>query len=220
MDCAPPTTQWTSERTLRLSWSHPGEHFLALSAAWSAQLRSALAPALVDVTAGLRTITLSTNPLTADRDHVLKRALQILSDHQELDAHPARDIEIPICFDTEFAPDLSRFPKDTAEQLTDSTLRPALFGFAPGFAYLEGLPVSLYTPRLETPRPRVSPGSVAIADRFAAVYPSATPGGWNIIGRTPLVMFDANRPEPALLRAGDRVRFVRIARDEFEALQR
>lgn len=85
-----------------------------------------------------------------------------------------------------------------------------ILGFVPGFAYLSELDETLALPRREQPRPRVAAGSVAIAGRQTAVYPLATPGGWHIIGATDTVMFDPLRPEPALLRAGDRVRFEAI----------
>lgn len=85
-----------------------------------------------------------------------------------------------------------------------------MLGFAPGFAYLGLVPEAIALPRRATPRPRVPAGSVAIAGRQTAVYPVETPGGWHLIGRTDLVLWDAARREPALLAPGDRVRFVRV----------
>lgn len=83
----------------------------------------------------------------------------------------------------------------------------AFCGFAPGFAYLAGLPEELAVPRLPSPRPRVPAGSVALADRWCAVYPGASPGGWRLIGRTDLRLWDVDRDRPALLAPGTRVRF-------------
>ncbi|MCF6377578.1 allophanate hydrolase subunit 1 [Nocardioides KLBMP 9356] len=80
-------------------------------------------------------------------------------------------------------------------------------GFAPGFAYLGGLPAELAVPRLDAPRSRVEPGSVALADRWCGIYPTASPGGWLVIGRTDAVLWDAERVAPALLAPGTRVRF-------------
>lgn len=85
-----------------------------------------------------------------------------------------------------------------------------ILGFVPGFAYLSELDESLALPRREQPRPRIAAGSIAIAGRQTAVYPLVTPGGWHIIGSTDAVMFDPLRAEPALLRAGDMVRFERV----------
>jgi len=93
---------------------------------------------------------------------------------------------------------------------TARTYRVDLLGFVPGFAYMSELDESLALPRLSQPRPRVAAGSVAIAAHQTAVYPLDTPGGWHIIGTTEVVMFDPIRPEPALLRAGDTVRFERV----------
>jgi KipI family sensor histidine kinase inhibitor len=84
----------------------------------------------------------------------------------------------------------------------------AFCGFSPGWAYLKGLPEELAIPRLETPRARVPAGSVALADTYAGIYPTASPGGWRIVGRTGVQLFDAERDPPALLSPGTRVRFV------------
>lgn len=83
----------------------------------------------------------------------------------------------------------------------------AFCGFAPGFAYLTGLPPDLRVPRLREPRVRVPRGSVALADEYTAVYPAASPGGWRLLGRTDLVLFDLNRDPPSTLQPGTRVRF-------------
>ena len=93
---------------------------------------------------------------------------------------------------------------------TARTYRVDLLGFVPGFAYMSELDESLALPRRSQPRPRVAAGSVAVAALQTAVYPLDTPGGWHIIGTTDVVMFDSTLPEPALLRAGDTVRFERI----------
>ena len=100
---------------------------------------------------------------------------------------------------------------DIIKRHTGRVYRVDILGFVPGFAYLSELDESLVLPRREQPRPRVTPGSVAIAGAQTAVYPLATPGGWHIIGSTDAVMFDPNREEPALLRAGDTVRFERTS---------
>lgn len=85
----------------------------------------------------------------------------------------------------------------------------AFCGFAPGFPYLTGLPEELAVPRLDEPRARVAPGSVGLAGAFTGIYPSASPGGWQLIGRTDAALWDVARAEPALLTPGTRVRFVR-----------
>ncbi|WP_420597253.1 5-oxoprolinase subunit B family protein [Deinococcus sp.] len=97
--------------------------------------------------------------------------------------------------------------EELTAQLCSLELEVAFLGFTPGFAFLTGLPEHLQMPRLETPRERVPPGSLGLGGPWAGVYPLATPGGWRLIGHTEARLFDAARPEPFLLRAGDTVRF-------------
>jgi inhibitor of KinA len=126
-----------------------------------------------------------------------------------------RLVEIPVHYGGEAGPDLADVaahcdltPEEVIRRHTTPTYQVAMLGFAPGFAYLVGLPPSLATPRLATPRRRVAPGSVGIAGEQTGIYALATPGGWRIIGRTTLTLFDPDREEPFSLKAGDRVRFV------------
>jgi inhibitor of KinA len=137
---------------------------------------------------------------------------------------PARTITIPVCYDAEFGPDLADVAAhhgisiDEVIRLhTSPTYLVYFLGFSPGFAYLGGLPAQLRTPRLATPRIRVPAGSVAIAADQTGVYPFESPGGWRILGRTPLRMFDASANPPTLLQPGDQVRFSAIDRSSFEA---
>lgn len=136
-----------------------------------------------------------------------------------------RDITIPFCIGAEYSPDLGDVAaacgmstSEVIERFTSSTFTAAYIGFAPGFAYLDGLSPSLRIERLESPRTRVPAGSVAIAGNRAGIYPFEMPGGWRILGRTPLKMFDPTREHPSLIRSGERVRFVQIDRAEFERL--
>ena len=96
---------------------------------------------------------------------------------------------------------------EVVELHTGADYRVAFCGFAPGFAYLTGLPEPLRQPRLDSPRTKVPAGSVGVAGEFTAAYPRATPGGWRLVGRTDAPLFDPRRPTPALLTPGDRVRF-------------
>jgi KipI family sensor histidine kinase inhibitor len=100
---------------------------------------------------------------------------------------------------------------EAVQRLSTAELRVAFCGFAPGFAYLTGLPAEWAVPRLPTPRPRVPAGSVALAGPYAGIYPTASPGGWRLVGRTEATLFDVHRDPPARLVPGTRVRLVEKA---------
>lgn len=134
-------------------------------------------------------------------------------------------LDIPVCYGGELGPDLEALAAhaalDIAEVIarhTASSYRVAMLGFAPGFPYLFGLDASIHMPRRANPRTRVPAGSVAIGGAQTGIYPGELPGGWQLIGRTPLVLFDARRDPPSLLMPGDRVRFVAIDAAAFAEL--
>ena len=146
----------------------------------------------------------------------------------EIDStHPpqARVVEIPVCYGGEFGPDLNDIAKHARLDAHEFSARHAaaeytvaMLGFAPGFPYLLGLDPALHAPRRTSPRTRVPAGSVAIGGAQTGIYPSELPGGWQVIGRTPSVLFDARRNPPCLLAPGDRVRFRAIENSGFHAL--
>ena len=138
-----------------------------------------------------------------------------------------RTVEIPVCYDPEFAPDLdevAHHAKISTEQVVDlhsaAHYRVACIGFVPGFPFMAGLPKEIATPRRSNPRKEIPPGAVGIGGAQTGIYPLRSPGGWNLIGRTPLKLFDPTKDPPVVLRAGDRVRFRAITREEFESLKR
>lgn len=122
------------------------------------------------------------------------------------------DVEIPVQYDgadlEAVADETGLSVDDVIEVHSQATFTVAFCGFAPGFAYLTGLPKVLHVPRLSTPRASVPAGSVAIAAEYSGVYPRSSPGGWRILGSTSIELFDVTRTPPALLAPGDRVRFV------------
>ena len=134
----------------------------------------------------------------------------------------ATSIDIAVCYGGEFGPDLQHVAahaKLDADEVVarhcTGDYRVAMLGFAPGFPYLLGLDTALHTPRRDSPRVRVPAGSVAIGGAQTGIYPHALPGGWQIIGRTPLTLFDSTRTAPALLAPGQRVRFRAIRPAQF-----
>lgn len=190
---------------------------------------------------------LQSEPLSGVRNlHPAFRSLLVKFDplrwgHEELEAelrmrlqHPSeeaagepRAVEIPVCYGGEFGPDLeevARLHGMGAEEVialhASASYHVFFLGFVPGFAYLGDLPGALATPRLATPRKTVTAGSVGIAGRQTGVYPFTTPGGWRLLGRTPLTMFQMGRPGMSLLRLGDRVKFAAISRERFSELEK
>ena len=134
---------------------------------------------------------------------------------------PARTVEIPVHYGGDAGPDLDSVaelhgmtPSQVVHLHSSATYTVYFLGFVPGFAYLGGLPDTLRTPRLPTPRTRVPAGSVGIAGSQTGVYPFTTPGGWRLIGRTPLEMFRADRENMSLLAIGDHVRFRPVERNQ------
>ena len=140
-------------------------------------------------------------------------------------AKSGREITIPVCYGGAFGPDLAdvavRAGLETAQVIKRHTARLYVvraIGFMPGFPYLTGLDARLHSPRRPTPRTRIPAGSVGIGGAQTGVYPLASPGGWNLIGRTPVALFQPDREnDPTLLRPGDRVRFKAMTPEEFAA---
>ena len=134
----------------------------------------------------------------------------------------SREVEIPVCYGDELGPDLDDVAirhglsaDDVVRLHSGATYRVYMVGFMPGFAYLGGLPEAIATPRRSTPRTAVPAGAVGIGGRQTGVYPLVSPGGWNLIGRTPLAVFDIARQPATLLATGDRVRFRAITTADF-----
>ncbi|MDZ7761834.1 MAG: 5-oxoprolinase subunit PxpB [Desulfovermiculus sp.] len=139
-----------------------------------------------------------------------------------------KTVDIPVCYNESFGPDLPTVarhnglsPEEVVRMHTSGLYLIYMIGFAPGFPYLGGLDPRLHTPRLDTPRARVEAGSVGIANDQTGIYPISSPGGWQIIGRTPLRLFTPEQTDPVpFYRPGDQLRFVPISEVEFQRLAR
>jgi KipI family sensor histidine kinase inhibitor len=185
-------------------------------AAWFAELwrrRDAGELSATEIVPGARTVLLDglADP-AATGEAVRHWTLAATADAADRANGPERIVEIAVSFD---GPDLSfvagRWDTDEAgviARLVETRFHVAFCGFSPGFAYLAGLPTEQAVPRLESPRHRVPAGSVALADTYAGIYPTASPGGWRLIGNTDAVLFDPDRDPPALLTPATRVRLV------------
>jgi len=176
-----------------------------------------------EVAPAFKSLTVYYNPVAIQWNEVEEWITSVPHEIPMRDDQTSRLVEIPVCYDAEFAPDLEAVAVAHALQ-PDEVIRihcgteyyVQMIGFSPGFPYLAGLPPQLHTPRRHSPRLRVPVGSVAIGGNQTGIYSLETPGGWNIIGRTPVRLFDVDRNPPCLLTAGDRVRFVQIDRDQFD----
>ena len=182
---------------------------------------------LIEYVPAYTTVALYYDPLRVDYADIRDAAQRIASQPSNATNTIPRLVDIPVCYGGEFGPDLADVAAHHGISADDVIALHEggeydvwMLGFAPGFAYLGGLPERIATPRRATPRVKVPAGSVGIAGAQTGVYPFDSPGGWQLIGRTPLRMFDPVRSPPALLAPGDRVRFRAITPREFEELWR
>ncbi len=179
-------------------------------AAVRAALERSPLPGQRDLVPAARTVLVRLDRAPADTDVA---ALRRLSPAGGRTAGEAALVIVPVVFDGPDLAEVAELARRTTtalvEELTATELLVAFGGFAPGFGYLTGLPEHLHVPRRETPRTRVPAGAVGLAGPFAGVYPTASPGGWQLVGRTEAVLFDVDRDPPALFRPGVRVRFER-----------
>lgn len=182
-------------------------------------------PGIREVIPTYRSLLFIYDPAVIHPDRLFEVMETLDIDRAAMDDEAVRVVEIPVCYGGEFGPDI-----DTVGQHAGLS-RPEVIqihsapeyliymvGFTPGFAFLGGLDDRLVTPRLKTPRTRVPRGSVGIANNQTGMYPITSPGGWQVIGRTPLNLFAPDRENPFLYRAGDKIRFVPISLAEYDRL--
>lgn len=172
-------------------------------------------PNVLEVVVGMNNLTVF-HDLNADTGvlmEILQQRWQTLQ-HQS-STHQGRLVEIPVHYGGEFGEDLqdvARFhqttPEDIIRRHTEPTYTVFMMGFQPGFPYLGGLPDNLHTPRRDVPRTKVPAGSVGIGGSQTGIYPFSSPGGWQLLGKTEIALFDLTLSPPVLLKAGDQVRFV------------
>jgi inhibitor of KinA len=193
-------------------------------------MRSRSMPWVRDVVPALASLAVHVDPValgfTDPVEPVRLLLAQCLNDELAL-GRTGNLVHIPICYETEFGLDLDDISQRTGlsvEQVVQrhqhSEFMVLMVGFAPGHPYLGGLAPSLSVPRRSAPRVKMPCGAVAIANAQCVVYPFEIPGGWSVVGRTPLRVFDGNRRQPSLFEPGDQVRFERIDRGGFDELAR
>jgi len=186
-------------------------------------LEQALGDLLVDLVPSYASLLLIYDLYKTDYGRLCSQIPALLAEAKgRASERRAKLVELPVYYSEESGPDLRVMASQTGLSISDIVdlhqareYRVYAIGFAPGFAYLGEVDERIAHPRLATPRPRVRQGSVGIVGRQTAVYPSISPGGWNLIGRCPLLMFDLQADPPMPVEVGDRVRFFAIDRSEF-----
>ncbi len=173
------------------------------------------------------TLSVVYDPLATSPSDLQHRLHSLEAELAHVQIPEPRTIELPVCYGGAFGPDIefvARHNQLSVEAVVQRhcavTYHIYAVGFAPGFCYLGGLDERLRTPRLETPRTFVPAGSVGIAEKQTGVYPLDSPGGWQLIGRTPMNLFAPHRSKPFLYQAGDRIRFTPISQEVYERMRR
>ncbi len=196
----------------------------ALDAAIVRLQQTGALPGVIETMPTFRSLTVFFDPLVTDRDRLLAALAPLIDATGHGTAADGRHWRLPVCY--EAAPDLAEvaatldLDADEVIALHSGTeYRVYMLGFLPGFPFMGELPERLRLPRRAQPRVRVPAGSVAIATALTAIYPWESPGGWHLLGRCPVPLFDARRAAPALLAAGDRVRFTPVSADECRAIE-
>ena len=191
----------------------------------AAQLRQRLGAVIRDAVVGFCTLTVYFDPLSVDPSWLAGEILTIAKDDPAPDRLDGSRIEVPVCYGGDLGPDLTEVAgvcgcseQEVIRLHTSVEYRVYVVGFVPGFAYMGVVENKLALPRRAVPRTSVPAGSVAIAAGQTGIYPIETPGGWHLLGRTPIRPFDPAREHPVLFRPGDRVRFREIDRDTFDQL--
>ncbi len=190
-------------------------------------IRTAGWDGIVDVVPTYRSLTVHLDLRITDLESIREHVRGLAVSSSSAPPHRGREVTIPVLYGGTWGPDLedlARFAQlpvsDVIREHSAVPYRVYMLGFSPGFPYLGTVPNVIAMPRLATPRPMVPAGSVGIAERQTGVYPIASPGGWRIIGRTPLTLYRADRDHPNLVNPGDVVRFRPIDEATFERLLR
>jgi inhibitor of KinA len=188
-------------------------------------IRSANISGISDVVPAFAALSVHFDPLVVEHSKIVE-AIAGIDVFDDADMSAGRFVDIPVLYGGEAGPDLDEVTRETGLSATgivelhsSAEYHVYMLGFLPGFAYLGDLDEKLRLPRLKTPRTRVPAGSVAIADQTTAIYPLESPGGWRLIGRTPLRLFDHTADPPAVFAAGDRVRFRPVTAMEFARIE-
>jgi inhibitor of KinA len=177
---------------------------------------------IVETVPSYRSLLIYYNPIITEVQDIIEKIREIENSLDDYELKSSQLIKIPIVYDGEFGPDLEfvadyhRVTTETIIKLhTETTYINCMYGFVPGFVLLLGLPPELETPRKDNPRLKVPAGSVGIGGAQTGVYPFESPGGWQLVGRTPLKLFNLNAETPNIVGIGDEIRFEQISQEEY-----
>ncbi|MDZ7589517.1 MAG: 5-oxoprolinase subunit PxpB [Rubrivivax sp.] len=198
----------------------------ALDAGITREQASGGLPGLIETMPTFRSLTVFFDPLLTGRAELIQALQPLFVAAEHAPPHDGRHWRLPVCYEGDAGPDLAATAAaagttvDEVVALHSGTeFRVYMLGFMPGFPFMGDLPERLRLPRRTQPRVRVPPGSVAIAGGLTAIYPWESPGGWHLLGRCPVRLFDAERDSPSLLAVGDRVRFEPVPTAEYRRLE-
>lgn len=205
-----------------LNWNHPpNDELLEIQLGWIDYLKNQLGNEVKELRQGFTAIGIRWK----DEDSQKKFALEFSRNTIKTKGLPDRIWEIPVCYESEYGTDLGSLAlakhlrvNDIIELHSQPLYRIHFFGFLPGFMYLNGLPEVLHMPRKSVPDRSVFPGSIGIGGSQTGIYPMESPGGWHIIGRTPIKLFEPDQSPPVWASIGDRIQFVRISSEEMSEL--
>ena len=197
----------------------------ARAIALAERLRRRCGTAVRDAVVGYATLTVYFDPLVVDGAWMEAEARDAAAVMDDIQVAGGSEIDVPVCYGGEFGPDIAdvaAFGGCSEQEVialhVTTPYRVYMVGFVPGFAYMAAVDQRIAAPRRAAPRAAVPCGAVAIAGGQTGIYPAVTPGGWNIIGRTPLKPYDPERRTPFLLQPGDTVKFRSVSRDEYEGM--
>jgi inhibitor of KinA len=193
--------------------------------ALQASLQNCHLPGLLESTVSYRSLLIIYDPLIVGFEELTTRVQAAERDAVSLPILPSRKLVIPTLYGGDAGPDIAYVASHNKLRIEDVVSLHCsveylvyMIGFTPGFPYLGGMPAEIAAPRLDVPRRSVPPGAVGIAGNQTGIYPTSSPGGWRLIGRTPLRLYEPSKPDPVLLRAGDTIRFRPISDSEFQAI--
>lgn len=182
---------------------------------------------VLDIIPAFASLLLTYDPRIISYSSLSKRLSKLLKLNIKTKDGQHRILEIPVCYDGDYGPDLDFVAQHAGLSKEEVIHRHSsrdyliyMLGFLPGFPYLGGLDEAIHTPRLDNPRLSIEAGSVGIGGNQTGIYPISSPGGWQLIGRTPVKTYDPSRKTPILFEAGDYIRFKPISQEEFDAIEK